>query len=333
MREIIYWYYDNCTDYPKNDNTSKRDSIWVSKWELRKYALLNGMLNGHVLSKEAKKFYMSFHKMAIKKGNKNSYICTSAYKDAETSYKSVISFSMGMIAARIVALKRYGIIHLFHIKDKSIEYFSKGKSAPDWFGVDSYGVPFLFESKGSEGSSVKKETIEDAKKQLASIGKIIDKSGSGKTFYAPDFKKHAIISCFRYDKKNNIKDRWYIQDIDPKEEGSIDITINVDNECFKYYWSIVAFLDLYDMTYTETKIGQQNFYFWNIGNEKIGICKFIYDAIKSEKYTEENEYINFYENIKEGLINIKCEKNVEDSSSFEDGIIVCSSEKKFDENL
>ena len=56
-----------------------------------------------------------------------------------------------------------------------------------------------------------------------------------------------------------------------------------------------------------------------------GIYKKIYDAVVSSKYTEENEYLNFYKDIKKILSEIKCEKYMKDSSSYEDGIIVCSS--------
>ena len=58
---------------------------------------------------------------------------------------------------------------------------------------------------------------------------------------------------------------------------------------------------------------------------EIGIHKNIYDAFVSDKYTEENKYANFYKDIKKILSEIKCEKYIKDSSSYEDGIIVCSS--------
>lgn len=330
MGKIKYWYYDNYVDYPKKDNSKKRDSIIVSKWELEKYALLNGLFNGHLLSKEGKDFYLSFYKMAIKEDSKGIYTCTADYKCAETSYKVTISFAMGMIAARIIALKKYDIVHLFHLKDKSIEYVPKGTSVPDWFGIDSHGIPFLFESKGSDGPSVSKKIMEGAKRQLASIRSITDKSGNIKTFFTPDFERHVVVSCFRYDRKNKIKDRWYVQDVDPEGEGTIDIIIDLNKEYFKYYKTFVSFLDSYNIPYEEMEINKQRYYFLYCEDVKLGIHKSIYDAVKSKKYTEDNKFRNFNENINNVLNTIKCEKYIEDSSSFEDGIIVCSSDMKFD---
>lgn len=325
--KIKYWYYDNYSDYPKTYNSKKSDSIFISRWELEKYSLLNALFNGHVLSKTGKEFYSSFHKMAIKEDDKDNYICTPDYKCAETSYKVTISFALGMIVTRIIALKKYDIVHLFHLKDKSITYFSKSGKIPDWFGVDSHGVPFLFESKGTDGPSVGKVIMKGAKDQLTSIRSIIDKSGSIKTFTASDFKRHVIVSCFRDDRKSKIKDRWYAQDVDPEGEGTIDVVVDLDKEYFKYYEKYVAFMDSYNTPYVEMEINQQIYYFLSYENEKLGIHKSIYNAVKSGKYTENNEFRNFYKNIGDVLNAIKCEKYIEDSSSFEDGIIVCSREK------
>ena len=72
-------------------------------------------------------------------------------------------------------------------------------------------------------------------------------------------------------------------------------------------------------------VDRQEFCFLKDENEMFGIHKKIYDAVVSSKYTEENEYLNFYKDIKKILSEIKCEKYMKDSSSYEDGIIVCSS--------
>ena len=64
-------------------------------------------------------------------------------------------------------------------------------------------------------------------------------------------------------------------------------------------------------------------------NEKFGIHKSIYEAVKSSRYTEDNEFRNFNKYINEVLNAIECEKYIEDSSSFEDGLIICSKDKTF----
>lgn len=329
MGKIECMYYDNCSDYPRKNNLKQTSTIILSEWEIVKYSILNSLFNGHPLSKEGKNFYSSFYKVAIKEDNQDRYICTTDYKCAESSYKVTISFALGMIATRIIALKKYDIIHLFHLKDKSIEYTPKGTNVPDWFGIDSHGKPFLFESKGSDNSSASRKRVADAKRQLMSIRSVTDKSGSMKVFSTSTFKRHVIVSCFRYDRKNKVKDRWYIQDIDPIGEGSIDIIVNLDKECYKYYSAFVSFLDSYNIPYEEMEINQQGYYFLINENEKFGIHKSIYEAIKSSKYTEDNEFRNFNKYINEVLNTIECEKYIEDSSSFEDGLIVCSKDKKF----
>ena len=320
MGKIKYQYYDDCRAYPYYPK--EQESIVISEWELEKYSILNGQINGLILTKEAKDFYNSFQSMALKRVG-DGYICTSAYKNAESSYKTTISFAMGMLATRIVALKKYDIIHLFHLKDKSIKHEPKNKCIPDWFGVNSYNVPFLFESKGTLDRKIQKNTIEHAKyEQLNLIKKITDNSGGTKT-YISKFKRHVIVSCF--DDIQN--DMWNIQDIDPESEGIVETFINLDKECFKYYRTFLDFLDSYEKPYAKNivMVDRQEFCFLKDENEMFGIHKKIYDAVVSSKYTEENEYLNFYKDIKKILSEIKCEKYMKDSSSYEDGIIVCSS--------
>ena len=322
-------YYDNWKDYPKKRNNKKEETFVISKWELEKYALLNAIFNGHLLSKEGRIFYTSLYNIAIKENDNQVYVCKEDYKCAESSYKVAISFAMGMIAARIVAMKKYDIIHMFHLKDKSIKYSPKGGKIPDWFGIDSYGNPYLFESKGTDRTSVSQEVIEEAEKQLSSIKCVTDMSGSKKKIYSSSFNKRVVVSCFRYDKTNDIRDRWYIQDVDPEGEGEIDISINLDEQCYKQYKTVVLFMESLNTLCEEVEINQQKYIFYFYENEKLGIHKTIYDEVKSDKYTDSNKYINFYKNINEVLMEIECEKDIEDSSLYRDGIIVCSRDKTY----
>ena len=324
MGKIKYQYYDDCRAYPFYPK--EQESIVISEWELEKYSILNGQINGLILTKEAKDFYNSFQNMALKRVG-DGYICTSVYKNAESSYKTIISFAMGMLATRIVALKKYDIIHLFHLKDRSIKHEPENKCIPDWFGVNSYNVPFLFESKGTLDRKIQKNTIEHAKyEQLNLIKKITDNSGGTKT-YISKFKRHVIVSCF--DDIQN--DMWNIQDIDPESEGIEKTFINLDKECFKYYRTFLDFLDSYETPYAKNivMVDRQEFCILKDEKEMFGIHKKIYEAVVSPKYTEENEYLNFYKDIKKILSEIKCEKYIKNSSSYEDGIIVCTNEKNF----
>ena len=74
--------------------------------------------------------------MAVKK-EKGFYVISDEYEFAETSYKNVISFAMGMLATRIIANEIYNINKLYHFTDKSFKgTLVNGKMAPDWIGVE-----------------------------------------------------------------------------------------------------------------------------------------------------------------------------------------------------
>lgn len=331
MGKIKYQYYDNYNDYPKNNNFKRSHGILISEWELKKYSLLNAVINGHVLSKEGKEYYLSIYKMAIKECIKDGYICSADYIYAESSYKTGISFAMGMIATRIVALKKYGIVHLFHLKDKAVKYSGNGKE-PDWIGVNSYGELFLFESKGTDKTSLDKNVRDCARKQLDSIKSISIRIGNTMNTYTVGINKHIIVSCFKNDKYNKIKKRWYIQDIDPEEEGEVEIELNLDEKCYEYYEKLVFFLDSCNTQCEEIEIMQRKYRFWFFEEEKVGICCDIYDVVKCGKCIKEKRIEGFYERVKSILKINKIEDGLsyedgqanEASSSYEDGIIVCN---------
>ena len=56
MGKIKYQYYDDCRAYPYYPK--EQESIVISEWELEKYSILNGQINGLILTKEAKDFYV-----------------------------------------------------------------------------------------------------------------------------------------------------------------------------------------------------------------------------------------------------------------------------------
>lgn len=343
MGKIGYIYYDKVADYPKHPK--KSESIIISEWNLKKYAILNGSFNGHVLSREGIDFYSSIYKMALDNGGSKYYLRNKDYEYAEASYKNSISFFLGMIATRIVALEKYDIIHMFHLKDKAIDYYPKGGKHPDWFGVDSKGTPFLFESKGTDGSRLSNTRMENARDQLNNISNITDKSGLGKSYSSSEIQRHVIVSCFRYDKRNKIKNRWYMQDVDPNDEGKVNISYNYLEEYFKYYKTFIATIDSLNLDYTCTKINGQEYKCVVLDGMRIGIHQSIYEAFEDVRRKIENvcdkdkekmqdeaekEVIsedgeNFYRSVTETLETIKCkEKRIDNSSSFKDGIIVCS---------
>lgn len=92
---------------------------------------------------------------------------------------------------------------------------------------------------------------------------------------------------------------WNIQDIDPESEGIVETFINLDKECFKYYRTFLDFwIHMRSLMQKYSNGRSTRILFFKDENEMFGIYKKIYDAVVSSKYTEENEYLNFYKDIK-----------------------------------
>ena len=105
MESVNYEYFDSENDYSKNPNATKHRSFNVSRGDFSKYAILNGFYGKKLISRDARKFYSSMCRMAVKK-EKGFY---------------VISFAMGMLATRIIANEIYNINKLYHFTDKSFK--------------------------------------------------------------------------------------------------------------------------------------------------------------------------------------------------------------------
>ena len=120
MESVNYEYFDSENDYSKNPNATKHRSFNVSRGDFSKYAILNGFYGKKLISRDARKFYSSMCRMAVKK-EKGFYVISDEYEFAETSYKNVISFAMGMLATRIIANEIYNINKLYHFTDKSFK--------------------------------------------------------------------------------------------------------------------------------------------------------------------------------------------------------------------
>lgn len=246
MESVNYEYFDSENDYSKNPNATKHRSFNVSRGDFSKYAILNGFYGKKLISRDARKFYSSMCRMAVKK-EKGFYIISDEYEFAETSYKNVISFAMGMLATRIIANEIYNINKLYHFTDKSFKgTLVNGKMAPDWIGVDGQKKVFLFESKGTCNKNVRKKTIEHAKVQLNNVGSIKDTS-TNQMYYPQKDSKHVICSCF--DAYSGIDKVWNIHDVDPEGKGEVNLEINFDKECFMYYQAFVSYVDSLNQVY------------------------------------------------------------------------------------
>ena len=246
MESVNYEYFDSENDYSKNPNATKHRSFNVSRGDFSKYAILNGFYGKKLISRDARKFYSSMCRMAVKK-EKGFYVISDEYEFAETSYKNEISFAMGMLATRIIANEIYNINKLYHFTDKSFKgTLVNGKMAPDWIGVDGQKKVFLFESKGTCNKNVRKKTIEHAKVQLNNVGSIKDTS-TNQMYYPQKDSKHVICSCF--DAYSGIDKVWNIHDVDPEGKGEVNLEINFDKECFMYYQAFVSYVDSLNQVY------------------------------------------------------------------------------------
>ena len=263
-------------------------------------------------------------RMAVKK-EKGFYVISDEYEFAETSYKNVISFAMGMLATRIIANEIYNINKLYHFTDKSFKgTLVNGKMAPDWIGVDGQKKVFLFESKGTCNKNVRKKTIEHAKVQLNNVGSFKDTS-TNKMFYPQKDSKHVICSCF--DAYSGIDKVWNIHDVDPEGKGEVNLEINFDKECFMYYQAFVSYVDSLNQVYQCESVKNQKYYCWVYEDEKYCILEEIYNSMKSGQFNEQNRYRNFNNYVNEKLSDIEYPEQFSHDgiSSYEDGIVVCSS--------
>lgn len=324
MESVNYEYFDSENDYSKNPNATKHRSFNVSRGDFSKYAILNGFYGKKLISRDARKFYSSMCRMAVKK-EKGFYVISDEYEFAETSYKNVISFAMGMLATRIIANEIYNINKLYHFTDKSFKgTLVNGKMAPDWIGVDGQKKVFLFESKGTCNKNVRKKTIEHAKVQLNNVGSIKDTS-TNQMYYPQKDSKHVICSCF--DAYSGIDKVWNIHDVDPEGKGEVNLEINFDKECFMYYQAFVSYVDSLNQVYQCESVKNQKYYCWVYEDEKYCILEEIYNSMKSGQFNEQNRYRNFNNYVNEKLSDIEYPERFSHDgiSSYEDGIVVCSS--------
>ena len=79
MESVNYEYFDSENDYSKNPNATKHRSFNVSRGDFSKYAILNGFYGKKLISRDARKFYSSMCRMAVKK-EKGFYVISDEYE-------------------------------------------------------------------------------------------------------------------------------------------------------------------------------------------------------------------------------------------------------------
>lgn len=332
MCNADYKYFTNKSGY---SNWPTQDSfIPVSVLDISKYAIMNGCYGRKSISYDAEKFYESSCKMALNLGTE-VFTLSDDYKEAETSYKVSISFAMGMLATRIVAAKVYNVTRLYHFTDHNFSStLNQGKVAPDWFGFNQNGDPFLFESKGTTGKRISKKAIDHAEEQLNNVKSVKDES-TGQIYDKCKIQKHIIGSCFNTHKTHKtqntyIANAWQIHDVDPEESGKLELTINIDKECFWYYRTFIMnimVLSDYRNSPRHITIGNKSYCCWTYESKIYHIPEKIYYMAMSDNYTESNKYQYFTSRVNEELYSMDYWKKFsqDEISTYEDGIIVCNS--------
>ena len=144
-------------------------------------------------------------------------------------------------------------------------------------------------------------------------------------YYPQKDSKHVICSCF--DAYSGIDKVWNIHDVDPEGKGEVNLEINFDKECFMYYQAFVSYVDSLNQVYQCESVKNQKYYCWVYEDEKYCILEEIYNSMKSGQFNEQNRYRNFNNYVNEKLSDIEYPEQFSHDgiSSYEDGIVVCSS--------
>ena len=100
-----------------------------------------------------------------------------------------------------------------------------------------------------------------------------------------------------------------------------------DKECFMYYQAFVSYVDSLNQVYQCQSVKNQKYYCWVYEDEKYCILEEIYNSMKSGQFNEQNRYRNFNNYVNEKLSDIEYPEQFSHDgiSSYEDGIVVCSS--------
>ena len=115
--------------------------------------------------------------------------------------------------------------------------------------------------------------------------------------------------------------------MDPEGKGEVNLEINFDKECFMYYQAFVSYVDSLNHVYQCESVKNQKYYCWVDEDEKYCILEEIYNSMKSGQFNEQNRYRNFNNYVNEKLSDIEYPEqfSLDGISSYEDGIVVCSS--------
>lgn len=238
--------YKSIQDYCSPSPVCTRDIKPLRIEDLFRYAITTGGISGRSLSARSIPFYRSLVTFALEERlcpDDYLYCQTDDYADSETSLKSVVSFLLGMVGARVIAEKRYGVSYLFHLKDSRIGYELKGASQsnchPDFVGIAHDKPVILMEAKGASRGRVSPSVVRHAYiDQLDNIAKV---SYNGNSYDVAKYgiKKRVACSAFKREPYGSV---WELSDVDPDGKGEATISFDYDKALYCYYQPVVTLI-------------------------------------------------------------------------------------------
>lgn len=264
MAIVNYFYYDTINDF-EHRKSSEKDTPDIFLSELIAYSLSFGDY-GNFKSAILSLLQYTSLPLLLLDTNTGKYTASDTYKRSESSFKGAYSFFLGMLAAKLVANRKYNIRHLFHLTDDIVDYFPTGGLHPDFVGEEDLDTAHLFEAKGSS-SSRKTSAAKDGKEQVNAIHRIrhLGRPGNYK-----NIAKTVVASSFP-------KNVWTIDDIDPEESGDVTLSLDFDKAMFLYYHTIMKLL-LHDSSRSERTFSDVQYICIQITDELcVGLHKGCYD--------------------------------------------------------
>lgn len=314
MAKVSYRAYASIKDY-ENDNSLSIASLSVSYPDLARHSLTMGHYLGHPVSLLGRLSYLCTIFASLER-NRGRYRARPFYSNAEPSFKTDISFKLGMLAARIVSEKVYKTSLLLHLTDPRLSISPHNASRPDYFAPENN---MLIEAKGTVLNRVSLSKAKKAKRQLQTIGSVTYESNQ------PVFPKvrKVICSCFAD------SDCLTYCDIDPVETGDTDISFDINRATYLYYSDWIRLLSTHstniEKAKKETYCGITYTTFNLSPLLKVGIQERLFDLLSSEsiqpeKSIEYRSVQNIVGEIKVKLADLPHTKDIRNESSISQGL-------------
>jgi hypothetical protein len=146
-----------------------------------------------------------------------------AYDSLDSSEKGAVSYYLGLVIAKLFAMKLLDTPWLMHLdvyQDALLPVFAPGKSRPDLVGVRNLRQWVVIESKGRTGGGNDK-VLKNAKNQTRRLrrigGQLVD-------------IRVAMVTCFL---RRHLSAAW--SDPDDYDDDGFDLNVSIDDFVARYY--------------------------------------------------------------------------------------------------